>query len=397
MDLFSKKNLRKTTTKTLVVAMAILLSGCYSIGPREVRLDRGRYNDIVRDTDNAQTLKNIVRLAYLEAPAYLGISNVTASYSLSTSASPSSTWTSPPSNSWSTSMGISPSYSDSPTISYVPVDNKEFVEGLLTPLDFGKLQLFFRASVTKTKLVMRLAFDRIGTLDNATFSTTIGVSKVTVRQKYEYQKYLAFAEAVERLIQDKRMAVALVTYEERTGAVLQFLDKAPVTSKDAYLIKDLLHIPQECQQIILLSSDLVRTVSEQEDGELVLDQLKRKNLVFVTFRSIYGIMTYLSHGVEIPKSDIKAHMVRRAIDESTGQDFNWNLFLNGVMKVHSSRYLPRNDIFVATKFHRHWFYIKESDHASKIAFSMLTRLQAVVKGGQTGGEAAPVLTIPVGR
>lgn len=397
MDLVFKNFPRDMTKKILVIVVAIFLSGCYSIGPREVRLDRGRYNDIVRDTDNAQTLKNIVRLAYLEAPAYLGVSNVTASYSLSSSLSPSSTWTSPPSNSWSTSMGASASYSDSPTISYVPVDNREFVEGLLTPLDFGKLQLFFRASVTKTKLIMRLAFDRIGPLDNATFSTTIGVSKVTARQKYEYRKYLAFAEAVERLLQDKRLAVAVVTYEGRTGAVLQFLDKAPVTSKDAYLIKDLLHIPQDCQQIILLSSDLVRSVKENASGELELEQLQRKNLVFVTFRSLYGIMTYLSHSVQIPETDLKAHMVRRAIDETTGQYFNWNLFLDGVMKIYSSRYAPKDDVFVSTKFRRNWYYIKDSDHASKIAFSMLTRLQAVVKGGQTGGESAPVLTIPVGR
>ena len=67
--------------KILLVCCAILMiTGCASIGPRRVQIDRGTYNNIVRETDQEQLLTNIVRKRYLEITEYIQVASLTASY-----------------------------------------------------------------------------------------------------------------------------------------------------------------------------------------------------------------------------------------------------------------------------------------------------------------------------
>ncbi len=66
-------------------ATFFILAGCTSIGPRRVHMDRGVYNNVVRQTDQEQLLTNIVRQRYLEITEYIQVGSLTASYSLSES------------------------------------------------------------------------------------------------------------------------------------------------------------------------------------------------------------------------------------------------------------------------------------------------------------------------
>ena len=72
---------------SIIISSLVLTTGCASIGPKQIDIDREAYNDIVRETDYEQILKNIVRLRYAEPTSYLKVTSVTASYQFTRSIS----------------------------------------------------------------------------------------------------------------------------------------------------------------------------------------------------------------------------------------------------------------------------------------------------------------------
>jgi hypothetical protein len=69
--------------RLIVVLGAALVAGCASIGPGSVSRDRVDDAGAIADSWREQTLLNIVKLRYFDAPAFLEVSSVISSYSLS--------------------------------------------------------------------------------------------------------------------------------------------------------------------------------------------------------------------------------------------------------------------------------------------------------------------------
>src|SRR6516164_742748 len=65
-----------------IVAGLLVLAGCASIGPNSVRRDRIDYIDAVADSWKYQTLLNIVRIRYGDAPVFVDVSTLISSYTL---------------------------------------------------------------------------------------------------------------------------------------------------------------------------------------------------------------------------------------------------------------------------------------------------------------------------
>src|SRR5476651_2328034 len=72
--------MQNVTYRSIIISICILLAGCSSIGPHQIKLDRHRYNDVIQETNNEQLLMNIVRLRYVESVTNLKLTNVTSSY-----------------------------------------------------------------------------------------------------------------------------------------------------------------------------------------------------------------------------------------------------------------------------------------------------------------------------
>jgi len=100
-------------------------------------------------------------------------------------------------------------------------------------------------------------------------------------------------------------------------------------------------------------------------------------------RSLIGVISFLSRGVEIPAAHLKEE---RVVDMGS-----WGDMVS--FRILSSRDRPDN-VFVAVRYQDYWFYIENSDHESKRAFGLLIylfQLQAPEKAA-----AAPILTLPTG-
>ncbi len=107
-----------------IVLLGLLSAACTSVGPEKLVSSHTAYNDAVQLTMTREVLANIVRSRYTDPMQFIAVSSINAQFSVSTDASAgvggigrSGT---------AGEAGTSVRYSDSPTITYVPLSDAAF-------------------------------------------------------------------------------------------------------------------------------------------------------------------------------------------------------------------------------------------------------------------------------
>ena len=110
----------------------------------------------------------------------------------------------------------------------------------------------------------------------------------------------------------------------------------------------------------------------------------------VQTRSVAEILHSVAASIEVPGEHVKEGLVqmRSVPPEASGN-------LGPILRIHSSRSTPRQ-ANIAVQHRGWWYYVDDTDLASKRAFLQIqmlfmTRLSEATRGAQ----AAPLLTIPV--
>src|SRR5579871_47575 len=122
--------LRAQRVRHLASLVALsLVAGCASLGPNTVTRDRLDYISAIAESWKEQTLLNVVRLRYGDAPSFADVSSVISGYTfqgqVSAGAAVSSDLTATiPSR--LVTLGGNASYQDRPTISYTPLAGDRF-------------------------------------------------------------------------------------------------------------------------------------------------------------------------------------------------------------------------------------------------------------------------------
>ena len=112
------------------------------------------------------------------------------------------------------------------------------------------------------------------------------------------------------------------------------------------------------------------------------------DIITVRTRSILLALLYLVQGVQVPEADLEQSYTLRDWPAPAGT----NEDIEDLFQVRFSRQKP--DATLAVQYRDNWFYIEESDSASRITYLHLAeiiRLQFAEPG-----DAGPVLTLPVG-
>src|SRR5262245_37137056 len=120
------------------VSLLAVVSSCSSVGPALVTRDRFDYSSAVADSWKRQTLLNIVKLRYLDSPIFLDVSQIVSGYQLQTTVSAGGTASLEPSSVPTIgsflNFGAQGSFTDRPTITYVPLTGDQYIRGIVTPL-----------------------------------------------------------------------------------------------------------------------------------------------------------------------------------------------------------------------------------------------------------------------
>ena len=310
--------------KNLFFLIVLLLSGCSSIGPAQINTDRGAYNEIVRQTDYEQLHTNIVHLSYVEPTSYLQVTNVTASYNLSKGTSVSPSWSQAVGG--GTPLTTTSGVSLTPTISYVPLNDADFISTLQTAVTFQDMALLFNGGYDNIEFLSRLLFDHVGVLDNAASASSPRVVNIP-----EYQSFYTFLDTLDVMQRARTVDIHPVTFEGRSGLMIAFAPNS-INSPQALKLKALVQIPSASKSIIWMTQQVGTLKMDLNKGQLVQvnNTAAIKNLVYVKMRSIYGVMTFLSHSVQIPAVDVDGHLTLQLMD-TNGQPYNWASLMIGLV------------------------------------------------------------------
>jgi hypothetical protein len=162
------------------------LVGCQA-EKRALRNDFADYNAILQHNQSEQMLLNIVRMHYREVPFFMKAGTLTASYDTSVSTGVDATLQ----EGEQSLVGVSGRYSFSskPTVSYTPVEGKEFVQQLMEEISPHTFALLLRAGWS-VRMLGDLLVERV-TLDG-------GELLVGRPSSPSFAKFREFMHAIEK-------------------------------------------------------------------------------------------------------------------------------------------------------------------------------------------------------
>ena len=368
--------MRKKYLVRLCVIMALATCGCGIVGPSAVKYDGVKYNEAMRHSADQQLLLNIVRTRYRDNPAYLQIVSLSTSYTLSARASAEAElWKKPTPSRVRQLNFIAPrlegTYEESPTITYAPLAGEKFVRKIMTPINTGTLLLLYQSGWS-IELLLRCVAYQMNNLYNAPQANVPDPDNIPPFEDFvKVTKIMRSLEA-----QNKILLV-----ERRVGESYQaqlHIDKSANEDPRVMEMRRLLELRPD-----ILDYPLVTEIRFKD----------RDDVILLGMRSLANVVSYLSHGIEVPKEDEDAGLVSIA-READGSKFNWLKLTRGVFTVRSGSW-GWGAAAVAVRYRGTTFYIEDSDLVSKATFMLLTQI-ASMQSGETK-TMAPVLTIPVSR
>jgi hypothetical protein len=345
-----------------VIAGILVLASCASIGPGSVRRDRIDYVGAVADSWKHQTLLNIVRLRYGDAPVFLDVSSLISSYTLQTQLSVNGEAITDATGSF-INPGASTSYTDRPTISYTPLTGDKFAKSLLQPLPPAAIFALIQAGYP------------------ADF--VLGVTVRAINGIYNRANEGAQARPADPEFDPLLQAILRI---QRTGTLGVRIEK------------------QRGEELTLMSFPAHPTPQLQSDVRFVLDTLKLKpdkgevtlsfgatqrapNDIAVLSRSMVEILGHIAAGIEVPAQDVANGRTFASLEvpqAATAQD-------RPIVAIHSGKDQP-SGAYAAVQYRGTWYFIDDHDYAAKRAFTFLMLFFSLAETGVPG--QAPVLTIP---
>jgi hypothetical protein len=352
----------------LPFAMApILLAGaCASIGPPTVPRDRADYVSAVADSWKEQTLLNVVRMRYGDAPTFVDVSSVISSYAFQGQVSANGQYATGQGAGpgWLAGAGGSAAYADKPTITYTPLGGDKFAKSLLRPIPppaiFELIQAGYPADT-----VLQLTARGINGLSNR--STLGGQTREADPNFY------AVLAALRRLQLSGEVSLRLQTRDsEEVGILVLSSRTSPEAKRDLDFVLAALHVrPGENGEIAL-------TFGAQPRGEAEIALLSR---------SMLGVLLEVANGIETPAADVARGRVNPSSRRADAADPRDGPFV----RIHSGPGAP-GDAYARVHYRGVDYWIGDDDLVSKRTFTFLMIFFALAETGVPAN--APVLTIP---
>jgi hypothetical protein len=348
------------------VAVAVLASGCTSVGPPVLSRDRFDYSSAVGESWKRQTLLNIVKLRYLDSPMFLDVAQIVSGYQLQTTVSAGGTASvessSVPTIGSFLNFGAQGSFTDRPTITFVPLTGEQYIRGIVTPL---RPEQVFSAILAGWPAEVIL-FAAVSSLNGLANQRLAGVAPRPADPRF-------------------LRIVRLIGSLEASGAVgFRFVEgKQPATRTILFFRRGQLNDRERAE--IDEARQLLGLHPEVTEFELAFGPTPASDReIAVQTRSLVQILLEVGGQVSVPASHVAEG---RATPELAGPDAQVLRHL----RIHSSpERVPH--AFLSVPYRDHWFWIDDRDLATKRSFGLLMLLFALADTGEKKG--LPLLTIP---
>jgi hypothetical protein len=338
------------------------------MGARTIPVARFDYNDAIVSSFDQQMLLNLVRLRYQDSILFLDLGSVVASYHREVNGGLSPSVSSKPFQ-YGTGASVGGNWSETPTISYAPLQGEDFAKRLLEPVHPSAILLLSRSGWGLERLLL-CTVQQMNELVNGT-----AIGGVAPQQVHHFRPFGRLA-AVLRTLQEGNY-VQLNTLAGTDGTVALTAGPMPMGPAQEALAKE--------------ATALLKVSREQGPIELEGPTFPRSPAnVVITGRSFLGVMAFLAQHVQVPTEHVRAGLVRVTLGPD-GKPFDWRQVSHGMFRVRSGRSRPKHS-YLAIEHRGHWFWIDDTDIESKATYTLLTQLFSLQAASDK--IRAPLLTIP---
>ena len=353
-----------------LIFLCLLLCSCLHFGPSQLGDDQLGYTRALSQSEKRQTLLNVVRIRYGDAPIFLDTTQVISGYQWQRSVSggleafPSG----PPST--FLSGNASAQLQETPTFTFQPVSGDHFAQSFLRPLDPADLLPLIHGGLP-VDVVFRLAVQSVGSLRNSAGLQQHGGEGspdffVLLHNLRRLQIAGLIGVRIGKEAKPERGAQATARPEGVFLTMTPTRDPALATVEAEVL--RLLGIPPRTSEV-----------------EVVYGSTGQGPLqVAILTRSMLGVLGQLAFQIEAPTQDVARGWTVPSVGEVAVER-------RPVIFVRSGAVPPDNP-FVAIEYQHAWFWIDQDDFDSKLAFSVVNILLALAKVSSAPGT---VITVPV--
>ncbi|MFO1304837.1 MAG: hypothetical protein U1F54_13975 [Burkholderiales bacterium] len=332
----------------------LALAGCAGVSPTHVTADRMDYGQVVAESWKRQTLMNVVRMRYADAPMFLEVNSIINSYTLGGNANAQATI--PRSAADVLQLGATANWSNTPTVTYQPLIGDRFTRSLLQPIPPVAVFQLLQGG-WPVNLVFETVVSSVSGLRNAASGVAADPG---------------FSELRERLSRIQRGGDIGIRIEPRKNgdavvAVIRSAKAGTELNEDNLRIRELLGLPSYASEFEITYGLIPRHPSE----------------VAMLTRSMMEIMLQLGVGVDIPAAD-SAKVFTSQWQPGTEK-------AKPLVHIRSGAEAPA-DAYAAVPYRGNWYWIEDTDIASKRTFTFLLILFSLAETGQSA--AAPVVTVP---
>lgn len=357
------RKLRHNALRASVLTLVLATGACGTIGASTVTRDRNDYTEAISTSWKEQTLGNIVRLRYGDAPVFLDVSSLISQYQLEGAVNASGT-VFPGSGPNAVTMGAAGRYIDRPTVTYTPVQGDKFTKSLLRPIPPAALFQLVQAGYP-IDLVFQLTVRAVNEVYNK--------SERAMMKREADPAFYAVLDALRRIQQSESVGFRI----ERRGAddAALILFRKAVSSAiaaDQKFVRETLNLDPTATDITLAFGAIQRNNRE----------------IAMLSRSMLEILLEIGASASVPNEHVKdGRTPPNPARAATGNPRDEPLvrILSGMERSDTA--------FAATRYRDRWFWIDDRDLRSKSIFTFLMMLFSLSETGVA--QQAPVITIPV--
>jgi len=387
--------MKRLQAQLIICALLTSLAVGCSFGARHLEKGHIAYNTAVKAGADDELLLNIVRLRYLDTIDFMATTSISSQLDFSVSLG----------GQVGTDLGEKTSigrggisYSTRPTFTFTPQRGQEFAQQLVEPVDLDTLT-YLVAADWDMNLLFRLLVRAMNNLQNE-----LGLPNPQFRQVMTHLAVLqandeisvGFVEDTEELsgpIDAARVSGTDVVEAARSG--FRFRRKSPdgafvltaTRPQPVFAIKSQREDARAIVRLLGLKTD-GGMVYELEEGTAIDLLDTDRDSIIVRTRSLLGAIVYLSQGVTVPDEHIKQGLTPREWPPG-----NSGIDIEDLFQIRFSESNPNTDL--AVQHRGYWFYIPDTDFASRYTFFTLSGLVRLGLS-QTSAQEAPVLTLSVG-
>lgn len=371
-----KSHRASTALGAAMGAVFLPLTGCFPpIGPHNLRRDRIAYDREMSRGQKEEMLLNIVQLRYADPPSLLQTTQIIAGYAYSRHYM-GSIMGDPWNGIGGTNMiggtaGVT--MADTPTVTYQPLSGQQFSQNLLEPIAPSVL-LPLIAGGAPIDILLALTVQSIGDASNdqsvlAAPEDAAAFTRFTFLLRALRKLQLAHALTIRREPGQPRTkkhpavpGKSFLVFPERT---------TPLLSSLQLQVKQLLDVSPNATKVEIVYGLSPHRIS--------------KNKITIVTRSMLSILINVSLSVEVPPEAVSEGMTGPTdLVSSTGD--------RRQIVIHYSKTQPAQS-YAAIEYDGYWYWVSKRDFRSKMAFTLLQLIEALVEGKTAGGA---IVTIPTG-